>query len=343
MSSRTWVLPLWISAATLLGLPEETNQTIQKAAAGAVTSILKSPSSTELPEENEITAWAKDRHAEYQEALLDAACLSEKYPFCVADVVYQANTPWSSTVWIDVGTQTEQLPFAIEKNCPVVSQDSLVGVIDYVGANASRVRLICDPVVKPAVRVVRGGDHPRRLMASARHIQGAIAAQPTLLPKPELTSALTKLLDCLVQSLPAETEVRLAKGELQGAEYPSSPLLLRGVGFNYDFGDEEGPSRDLRNGQRSIRDQKILLIKPGDALETSGLDGIFPRGLRVATVATVFPLEEGAISYRILAKIESSEFPNFTHLTVLPTQPPSPLQPPTQTDLIARLIGEATP
>ena len=343
MATRSWIFPLWVSAAALLGLPEETNQTIQRAAAGTVTSLLKSPSSSERPEENELLAWANDRRMEDETALLDAACLNEKTPFCVAAVVYQANTPWSSTVWIDVGTQTAQLPFTIEKNCPVVSQDSLVGVIDYVGTNASRVRLICDPAVKPAVRVVRGGDRPRRLMAAARRIQGAVAAQPTLLPKPELATTLTKLLDCLVQSLPAETEVRLAKGELQGAEYPSSPLLLRGVGFNYDFGDEEGPARDLRNGQRSIRDQKILLIKPGDALETSGLDGIFPRGLRVATVATVFPLEEGAISYRILAKIESLEFPNFTHLTVLPTQPSAPLQPPTQTELIAQLIGETAP
>ena len=338
--SRTWILPLWISAAALLGLPEETNQTALKAAAGAVTSALKSPSLAAPSEDHSMDAWALNRDREYKEALLDAACLEEKYPLYVANVVYQANTPWSSTVWLDVGTQTEHVPFPIEKNCPVVFQDTLVGIVDYVGAKASRVRLICDPSVRPAVRVVRGGAHSRQLMASAQQIRGAVTAQPTLLPKPELASALVKLLDCLAQSLPADAEVRLAKGELQGAEYPSSPSVLRGVGFNYDFGDEEGPPRDLRNGQRSIQDQKVLLVKPGDELETSGLDGIFPRGLRVATVATVFPLEEGAISYRILAKIESSEFPNFEYLTVLPTQPQDPLHPPTQADLVAQLIGE---
>ena len=343
MSSRTWILPLWISAAALLGLPEETNQTAQKAAAGAIASTLRVPSRLAPLEDTDMAAWAQDRDGEYQEALLDATCFEEKYPFYIANVVYQANTPWSSTVWIDVGSQTEHVPFAIQKNCPVISRDTLVGVVDYVGTRSSRVRLICDPFVKPAVRVVRGGAHLRQLMAAAQKIRGAVTVQPTLLPKPELAVALTKLLDCLVQSLPADTEMRLAKGELQGAEYPSSPTILRGVGFNYDFGDEEGPSRDLRNGQRSVQDQKILLIKPGDELETSGLDGLFPRGLRVATVATVFPLEEGAISYRILAKIESSEFPNFDYLTVLPTQPQDPLQPPTQTDLIARLIGETTP
>jgi rod shape-determining protein MreC len=326
-------------------LPEETNQTIQKVAAGVVTSTLRSPSSPSLSDDsaNAMTAWAQERDMEYQEALLEATSLDDKYPFYVANVIYQASTPWSTTVWIDVGTQTEHTPFVIEKNCPVVSRDTLVGVVDYVGAKSSRVRLICDPLVRPAVRVVRGGAHSRQLMAAAQQIRGAVTTQPTLLPKPELASTLTKLLECLVQSLPADSEMRLAKGELQGAEYPSSPTLLSGVGFNYDFEDEEGPPRDLRNGQRTIQDQKILLIKPGDELETSGLDGIFPRGLRVATVATVFPLEEGAISYRILAKIESSEFPNFDHLTVLPTQPQDPLHPPTQTDLIVQFIEGATP
>lgn len=345
MSSRTWILPLWVSAAVLLGLPEETNQSFQKTAAGIVSSTLSSPSSCIPCEESEkaMALWAQDRDMEEHEALLDATCLDDKYPFYVANVVYQANTPWSTTIWIDVGSKTEHVPFTIEKNCPVVSRDILVGIVDYVGAKASRVRLICDPSVKPAVRVVRGGAHSRQLMAAAQQIRSAVAAQPTLLPKPELASTLTKLLDCLVQSLPADSEMRLAKGELQGAEYPSSPNLLRGVGFNYDFGDEEGSARDLRNGQRSIQDQKILLIKPGDELETSGLDGVFPRGLRVATVTTVFPLEEGSISYRILAKIESSEFPNFDHLTILPTQPQDPLHPPSQTDLIVKLIEGGTP
>jgi rod shape-determining protein MreC len=339
MSSRTWILPLWISAAALLGLPEETNQSAQKAAAGAVAMTLKSPPPQSPHEENPMEAWAQERDDDYQDALLDASSFDEKFPFYVANVIYQANTPWSSTVWIDVGSQSEHIPFAIERNCPVVFQDTLVGVVDYVGAKASRVRLICDPSVKPAVRVVRGGARSRHLMAAAQKIRGAVATQPALLPKPELSTTLTKLLDCLIQSLPADAEMRLAKGELQGAEYPSSPSVLRGVGFNYDFEDEEGPARDLRNGQRSIQDQKILLIKPGDELETSGLDGIFPRGLRVAMVETVFPLEEGAISYRILAKIESSEFPNFEYLSVLPTQPQGPLQPPTQAEFIAQLIS----
>ena len=202
MSSRTWVLPLWISAAALLGLPEETNQTAQQIAAGIVTSALRSPAQTASVEENSMAAWARNREGEYQEALLDAACLNEKYPFYVANVVYQANTPWSSTVWVDVGALTEHVPFPIEKNCPVVSQDILVGVVDYVGARASRVRLICDPSIKPAVRVVRGGARSRQLMASAQQIRGAVAAQPTLLPKPELASALVKLLDCLANPCP---------------------------------------------------------------------------------------------------------------------------------------------
>jgi hypothetical protein len=288
-----------------------------------------------------LASWAKERDEEMVDAASDAAsALDTTYPYRVAHVIFQANTPWSTTVWIDIGNQTKDGSFCIQKNCPVLDRDSVVGIVDFVGKNASRVRLLPDPCVRPAVRVVRESVQVRRLVRSVQEIQKAIASQPTLLPKPELATALSRLLDCLLQSLPEASELRLAKGELQGAEYPSSPTILRGEGFNYEFDDDEGPKRDLRTGQRSIDDQKVLLIKPGDLLETSGLDGVFPRGLRVATVASVSPLEEGAVSYRILAKIDSPDFPNFDHLTVIPAQPSDPLAPPSDTDRISHLIDE---
>ncbi len=290
-----------------------------------------------------LISWAEEHEEERQAAATDSGeALENRYPYRVANVIFQANTPWSNTVWIDIGKQTPGISFRLQKNCPVVVRDSLVGIIDFVGKKASRVRLLSDPYVRPAVRVVRENSQVRHLVQAVQEIQKATALNPSLLPKPELASALSRLLDCLLQSLPQSSELRLAKGELQGAEYPSSPTILRGVGFNYDFDDEEGPKRDLRTGQKSLQEQKILLIKPGDLLETSGLDGIFPRGLRVATVASVSPLEEGAIAYRILAAIDSPDFPNFDHLTVIPSLPNDPLQPPSDTDLIRSLIEEAS-
>jgi hypothetical protein len=297
--------------------------------------------STEGKPNDTIALWAAEQEEDLHTTAMDAsAALENKYPYIVSNVVYQANTPWGNTVWIDVGRESEGLAFPIQKNCPVVVQDMLIGIVDYVGAKASLVRLISDPSIRPAVRVVRGKSQTRDLIRASMRIQKALAANPSLLPKPELSSALTKLLDCLLQSLPMEGEIKLAKGELQGAEYASTPSILRGVGFNYDFSDEEGPARDLRTGQRTIDDQKILLIKPGDLLETSGFDGIFPRGLRVATVASVFPLEEGAISYQILAHVESEEFPTFDQVTIIPAQPQGPLQPPTATEFIKDLVED---
>jgi rod shape-determining protein MreC len=344
VSSQTLLLPLCLIAVTLLGLPAETNKNLHTKASSIAASMLRN--NQELPatdgSEGALGSWAEDRKEEFAAASKEAGLFFDSIsPYVVATVIFQANTPWSNTVWIDVGKETIDIPFRLKKNCPVVVRDSLVGIVDFVGRHASRVRLLSDPCVRPAVRVVRENDQARHLASSVQEVQNAVSQKPGLLPKPELSAALCKLLDYLLQALPQGNECRLAKGELQGAEYPSSPRILRGVGFNYDFDDEEGSKRDLRTGQRSLNDAKILLIKPGDLLETSGLDGIFPRGLRVSTVASVSPLEEGAISYQILAYIDSQDFPNFEHLTILPAQPEDPLNPPAGTDLIKAVIEDS--
>jgi cell shape-determining protein MreC len=343
-SLRKVFLPLAFLALLILGLPEEVNRKIHTKASSIVASMLNGTSEPrDLSAQEALVSWNEEREEEYQSQCKDSgAALDNKCLFIVGRVIFQVNTPWSSTIWVDVGKQTKDIPFRIQKNCPVVVRDSLIGIVDFVGKQASRIRLLSDPSVRPAVRVVRENNRTRQLVRSIQEIQKAVSQTPSLLPKPELTSALTRLLDCLMQSLPAESQLRLAKGELQGAEYPSSPTLLRGVGFNYDFEDEEGQGRDLRTGQRNLYDQKILLIKPGDLLETSGLDGIFPRGLRVATVSTVFPLEEGAISYQILAKIDNLDFPHFDHVTIIPAQPKDPLSPPSDTEIIKSVIEEAS-
>ncbi len=105
----------------------------------------------------------------------------------------------------------------------------------------------------------------------------------------------------------------LAKGELHGTSEPlwrSRGIYLQGVGFNYDFPDEEGPARH-RQSQES-------LIQPGDLLETTGMDGVFPKGLQVACVTSVEPLSEGACSYTLKAKSLVENLDNLSSVTVLP-------------------------
>lgn len=286
-------------------------------------------------------AWSDTQERERNEALLDAErSIGLQHPFLVANVIFQDQSPWSNSLWVDVGYGSENLPFPITNHCPVLLHDIVIGMIDFVGKKASRVRTISDPSFHLAVRVVRGNRDGSRIVAAVHDLQKAVKKDPNLLPKPELASTLHRLLECIPGSIQAEGELSLAKGELQGAEHPSRPEIFRGIGFNYDFSDAEGDRRDLRSGQQTLVDQRTLLIRPGDLLKTSGLDGVFPRGLRVATVLTVFPLEEGAISYQILATSEAKEFPNFDHLTIIPAQPEEPLHPPSTQETLLHLISE---
>ena len=96
----------------------------------------------------------------------------------------------------------------------------------------------------------------------------------------------------------------LAKGELAGAG-----TLLRGNGFNCDFADSLGPSRDLRSPD---------LLLPHDLLITSGLDGIFPPGLDVAWISRVEPLHEGSISYELDARPMAPQLNHLETVFVLP-------------------------
>lgn len=103
----------------------------------------------------------------------------------------------------------------------------------------------------------------------------------------------------------------LAKGELNGRLKPGFRLpgtKLKGTGFNYDFPDVEGPSRDLRDD----------ILKPGDFLVTTGFDGVFPKGLKVAQVTKIYPLKEGDFYYDLEAESLAGSLNNLERLHVLP-------------------------
>jgi rod shape-determining protein MreC len=269
-----------------------------------------------------------------------AAVFNKINTFCVAEVIYHPRSSWHHSLWINQGSQTPNLPFPITKNCPVVVGDVVIGVIDYVSNTTSQVRLISDATLHPSIRVVRTYPNTSELAASIVRIQESLRKNNNLLPKPELSSTLNKLLDCLYSSLPSTHSERLAKGELQGALSSQSPNFLKGVGFNYEFDDEEGDRRDLRTGQFNGEEQKKSLLLPGDTLETSGLDGIFPRGLKVARIVHVFPLEEGAVSYSITAESLTPSFPDFEYVSILPAQSENIPTTPSTIERIQTLLSE---
>ncbi len=198
-----------------------------------------------------------------------------------AQVIYRSSSSWNNTLWINAGSaQNEKLDrIVVDKNSPVVVGSSIVGVIDYVGKNQSRVRLITDSSLTPSVRAIR-------------HIN--------------------------------DTVWYLAKGELHGCTDPkwrSQSNLLQGVGFNYDFSDDEGPARDLRTGEPEKMLEKypsLAIVLPNDQLISTGMDGVFPPGLNIAKVTDVKILKEGDYGYELEAQPSCGTINNLSLVSVLP-------------------------
>ena len=99
----------------------------------------------------------------------------------------------------------------------------------------------------------------------------------------------------------------LAKGEVHGCSQPlwrSQRHLLKGTGFNYDFPDQAIP-------------EGIELLKQGDLLVTTGLDGVFPPNLHVGKVTKIAPAMEGDYFWELEAEPTASHLDDLDYLFVL--------------------------
>lgn len=228
-----------------------------------------------------------------------------------ARVIYRDPGSWSSSLWVNVGEETNTLlkRQIVQKNSPVLVGRSVVGAIDYVGRKQSRVRLITDVALKPSVRAVRGLPQNAALLEHLEPLLRHVHGRGDLVLTPEERAYLVQLLEKVKRNLSENAEGwYLAKGILQGSGAPlwrSVNKTLRGIGFNYDFADEEGPARELATGKplsaSSEAFSTIPIIQVNDLLVTTGLDGVFPPGLRVGEVTKIYPLREGAYTYEIEA------------------------------------------
>ncbi len=107
-------------------------------------------------------------------------------------------------------------------------------------------------------------------------------------------------------------EQLLAKGELFGSSLPlwrSYRNILTGYGFNFDFSDVEGEARDLRMGN---------ILRPGDLLVTTGMDGVFPPMLNVARVEDIATLREGSYFYELTAIPTAGDLNELQTVFILP-------------------------
>jgi cell shape-determining protein MreC len=235
--------------------------------------------------------------------------------FVSAKVIFREPSVWGSSLWIDVGQKTNRGlgRQIVSKNSPVIIGTTVVGIVEYVGEKRSRVRLITDASLVPSVRAVRGEEQNRVLIEKINGLTSLLEARADLNITQDFQD---NLLNLKKQLFVENSNLYLAKGELRGTSQPlwrSRGVFLKGVGFNYDFSDEEGPARHIHTG-----DLSNSLIRIGDLLVTTGMDGVFPKGLHVAYVASVEPLVEGACSYNITAKSLIENLDNLASVTVLP-------------------------
>lgn len=223
-----------------------------------------------------------------------------------ARVFFRPLDAWNDTLWINVGSETNKKlkQNFVSINSIVVKGLALVGIIDFVGEKQSRVRLISDTRLNPSVRVARGREEDLVFVNYVDRVIKGIMTRNMISPH-EKSSFIEQLNTLKKQIQPSQENLFLAKGELRGSAYHPSPregIVLKGTGFNF-----EGA---------------IPIIKTGDILVTTGMDGIFPPGLQVASISQVKPLKEGDYFFDIEAQPIVADLETLSLVFVLP-----PIQP----------------
>lgn len=283
---------------------------------------------SEMPLFSELNELESSLHAEnllsgYHEKLKEY--LSTRMQAIPARVIYRLSSYWNSSLWVNVGEEDNQAlnhPI-IEKNSPVLAGSSLIGIIDYVGKKQSRVRLITDPSLNPSVRVARGKIQDHYLSDQIEALQRSLEWQKNLNLTIEERENIQKVLELLHSKTESTRKsYLLAKGELCGSSHISwrkGSNILRGTGFNYDFADEIGEARDLRTGAvKGKQKSAITLLKPHDILVTTGYDGVFPPGLKVAEVTEVKMLDEGDYYYELEAISTAGNLDEISLVFIIP-------------------------
>jgi len=243
-----------------------------------------------------------------------------------AKIVFRDPSSWSSSIWINIGKNNNRSleRDVIGKNSPVIVDDFLIGIVEYVGERFSRVRLITDSGFIPSVRAIRGKKQNEDLKKTIISLFHILKIRDDLFKeeeKREFCLMLSKILSKIDEN---KYEYFLAKGEIRGSSRPlwrSFGQKLKGIGFNYSYPDAEGPARDLITGEVVDKNLNFLskeLLKKGDLLVTTGMDGVFPPGLKVGYISKVEDLKEGDFFYSIEAIPISLNLEDLKLVFVLP-------------------------
>lgn len=245
-----------------------------------------------------------------------------------ARVIFRSPSSWNSSLWINVGKETNETlgNKPIVKNSPVLLGTAVIGIVDYVGSKQSRVRLITDSGLTPSVRAARGDPETQLKKEKLRDVIKILYAEGDAFEDPLQQEELIEKLEIASRNVFQEGQGSsfLAKGEIHGSSKPlwrTQRHELTGTGFNYDFADGFGPGRDLRTGKTAedkANGATTPIVQAGDLLVTTGLDGVFPRGLPVAEVTHVHALKEGDYFYELHALPVAGNLDELSLVFVIP-------------------------
>ena len=247
-------------------------------------------------------------------ALLDYIHLFSRHT--IAKVIFKEPFSTSSYLWINVGELYNQKigMKLIQKNSPVVLGDTLLGVVEEVHANFSKIRLITDPKMVVSVRAVRGSSQLKNIQSKTYELLDTLELSEDFTW--EKKGELKEMLFSLQQELDKEgIDRHYAIGELVGSEY--SPFfayhsVLVGDGFHIRQENRKLALNTIYPGFKEIA------IKKGDLLKTTRLDGIFPAGLKVAIVTETEYSQLGKPLYSIQAKPILENIHELEYVQILP-------------------------
>lgn len=225
-------------------------------------------------------------------------------------VIFREASLWNSSLWLNIGEKDNRAlgREIVAKNSPVLLGNVLVGVVEQVEKQRCRVRLITDAALAPSVCILRGDEQNRILMKQIEELIVQLEMRNELSIAAPLITGLQQMQKQLQTKCPTRC---LARGTLQGASYSkwrTRTPMLKGSGFHYPVALEK----------QEVEETKLGLVQVGDLLVTSGIDGIFPSDLPIATVSAVFPIREGRCTYEIEALSLAGNFDELTELFVLP-------------------------
>ena len=201
--------------------------------------------------------------------------------------------------------QTDSPDYPLKRHQPVLQNNMLIGFIDVVTDEVTTVRLLTDPKSHISVRAVRGSIPDAALIDRLSEIKDWYQHIITtdINHNPLVVEYIDRSIDQLVKNESMPT-MNLASGvTVQHGPLTTDRLCIKKMNQIYS-----GIETQLSSVSHYLKDvHKSKYVQPGDAIITSGADGIFPEGLMVGYVE-----KSNANNTRVVLKLLGKSIPIHT-------------------------------